>query len=75
MLYYEVGDVVTLKKPHPCGENLWEIKRKGVDMRLQCLGCDRDLWMARRDFEKRVRRIKDEETGKFVSIVHYRQDE
>ena len=35
MLYYELGDIVTLKKGHPCGENKLEIARKGADMKLK----------------------------------------
>ena len=37
---YEVGDVVTLKKGHPCGSKEWEILRVGADFRLKCMGCD-----------------------------------
>lgn len=66
ILKYEVGDVVTLKKPHPCGENRWEILRTGVDIKLKCLGCDRQIWVPRIDFEKRVRKIFIE--GKWESI-------
>ena len=33
---YKKGDIVTLKKEHPCGENKWEILRTGVDIKLQC---------------------------------------
>ncbi|MEJ8785460.1 DUF951 domain-containing protein [Peptoniphilus sp. EMRHCC_23] len=69
-LYYEEGDVVTLKKGHPCGENLWKILRTGVDIKLACMGCERTIWMARMDFEKRVRKIKEGE--KMVAIVHHR---
>lgn len=54
---YNIGDVVQLKKAHPCGENKWEIMRTGVDFRLKCLGCERLVWLARRDFEKRVKKI------------------
>lgn len=36
---YEVGDVVTMKKPHPCGSKEWEILRVGADFRLKCMGC------------------------------------
>ena len=36
---YEVGDVVRLKKQHPCGSSEWEILRVGADFRLKCLGC------------------------------------
>lgn len=66
---YRIGDVVTLKKGHPCGANEWEVLRTGVDVRLRCTGCDREVWMPRIDFNKRIRKIKDE--GKWVSIVHY----
>ena len=34
---YEVGDIVKLKKPHPCGSQEWEILRVGADFRLKCL--------------------------------------
>ncbi len=69
MLNYEVGDIVSLKKGHPCGENKWEIMRTGVDIKLKCLGCDRQIWVTRMEFEKRVRKILVDE--KFISIVHY----
>lgn len=73
ILKYDIGDIITLKKGHPCGENKWEILRTGVDIKLKCLGCDRQLMVPRVDFEKRVRKIKDGE--KFVSIVHYKGKE
>lgn len=68
--HYSVGDQVTLKKGHPCGENNWEITRTGADIKLRCQGCDRQIWMTRMEFEKRVRKILNEK-GKWVSIVHY----
>ena len=40
---YEVGDVVRLKKQHPCGSSEWEILRVGADFRLKCLGCGNGL--------------------------------
>lgn len=73
MLHYEKGDIITMKKPHPCGENKWEIERTGVDIKLRCLGCERKIWIPRRDFEKRVRKIKEGE--KFVAIVHHKKKE
>ena len=36
---YEVGDIVKLKKQHPCGSREWEILRVGADFRLKCTGC------------------------------------
>lgn len=73
MLYYELGDVITLKKPHACGANEWEITRLGADMKLKCLGCERVIWISRIDFEKRVRKIR--EDGKMISIVHHKRSE
>ena len=54
---YNIGDVVQLKKLHPCGENKWEIMRTGVDFKLKCLGCERQVWLARREFERRMKKI------------------
>lgn len=73
ILNYELGDIVTLKKGHPCGENKWEITRTGVDIKLKCTKCDREIWMSRIDFEKRVRKIKEDD--KFISIVHHKRKE
>jgi hypothetical protein len=57
LVKFNVGDVVALKKPHPCGENKWEVLRVGVDFKLKCLGCDRQVWIPRIEFERRVRKI------------------
>jgi hypothetical protein len=59
----EVGDVVKLKKPHPCGANEWEITKLGMDIGLTCLGCNRKVRLVRYDFDRRfrgyIRRYKD----------------
>lgn len=73
MLYYKVGDQVTLKKGHPCGENHWEILRTGVDIKLKCMGCERQIWLTRIEFEKRVRKILVDD--KWISIVHHKPEE
>lgn len=49
---YEVGDVVTMKKPHPCGSKEWEILRVGADFRLKCMGCGHQIMIARKLVEK-----------------------
>ena len=54
-LNYEVGDIVKLKKPHPCGSNEWEILRVGADFRLKCMGCGHQIMVARRLVEKNTR--------------------
>ena len=54
---YEVGDVVRLKKQHPCGSSAWEILRVGEDFRLKCLGCGHQIMIARKLLEKNVKEI------------------
>lgn len=54
----QVGDVITLKKQHPCGGREWEVLRIGADFRLKCLGCGRQIMIARRLAEKNVRDIR-----------------
>ena len=55
---FEVGDVVKLKKPHPCGSHEWEILRVGADFRLKCMGCGHQVMMPRRQVEKSTRELK-----------------
>lgn len=54
---YNIGDIVQLKKKHPCGEDKWEVMRIGVDFKIKCLGCERVVWLPRRDFVKRVKKV------------------
>ncbi|MFO7942268.1 MAG: DUF951 domain-containing protein [Bacillota bacterium] len=52
-----VGDVVVLRKPHPCGSDRWEILRIGADFRLRCLGCGRLVMLPRSKVERRIKRV------------------
>jgi hypothetical protein len=58
MYTYEVGDIVRLKKQHPCGSNEWEILRVGADFRLKCTGCAHQVMMPRRVVEKNTNGLK-----------------
>ena len=55
---YEVGDIVKLKKQHPCGSQEWEILRVGADFRLKCMGCGHQVMMPRRQVENSTRELK-----------------
>lgn len=44
---YEVGDIVELKKKHPCGSKTWEITRVGVDFKFKCIGCNHVIMIER----------------------------
>lgn len=50
-----IGDVVRLKKPHPCGSYEWTVTRLGADIGLRCHGCDRRVMLSRRLLEKRLK--------------------
>ncbi len=54
----EVGNVLVLKKQHPCGSNEWEVLRVGQDFRIKCLGCEHQLMLPRVALEKRIKEIK-----------------
>lgn len=55
---YAVGDIVRLKKKHPCGSFTWEILRVGADFRLKCTGCGRQIMVARKLVEKNTKEIQ-----------------
>ena len=54
---YQVGEIVKLKKPHPCGSKEWEILRVGQDFRLKCRGCGHQIMISRPLLEKNVKEI------------------
>ena len=54
---FSLGDRVILKKPHACGENLWEIVRVGADVKLKCTACGRVVMLDRLEFLKRAKKL------------------
>lgn len=54
---YHIGDVVQMKKNHPCGSNEWEVMRIGVDFVIRCCGCGHRVMIPRPKFEKAVKKI------------------
>lgn len=64
---YKLGDIVIMKKGHPCGVNEWEIIRMGADIKIKCLGCGRSVMLPRIEFNKKIKKIvggKDEKIQK-----------
>ncbi len=49
-----IGDVVRMRKPHPCGSYVWEVYRVGADIGLTCRQCGRRTLMSRRHFTHRM---------------------
>ena len=54
---YQVGDVVYMKKAHPCGNHEWEILRIGMDFRIRCKKCAHMVMLPRARFERNVKKI------------------
>lgn len=56
----ELGDTVIMKKPHPCGSKEFEITRLGVDYKLRCCGCGREVMISRIKAEKNIKSKKED---------------
>lgn len=54
---FNVGDLVELRKPHPCGCKQWQILRTGMDFRLKCTGCGHMVMVPRVKFEKDLKKV------------------
>ncbi|MGN7457152.1 DUF951 domain-containing protein [Paenibacillus pasadenensis] len=54
---FELGDVVQMKKPHPCGTNEMEVIRMGMDIRIKCVGCKHSVLIPRAKFEKNLKKV------------------
>ena len=54
---FNVGDILEMKKQHPCGEKKMKVMRIGSDIRMMCMGCGRDMTVAREKIEKNIRKI------------------
>ena len=58
-----VGDRLVMKKNHPCGSNEFDVLRIGMDFRIRCVGCSREVMVARVKVEKNIKRIIRAEEG------------
>ena len=54
---YKLGSIVVMKKSHPCGENRWEITRMGIDIKIKCTKCNREVMLSRIYFEKKLKKV------------------
>ena len=52
-----LGDVLVMKKAHPCGSKEWLVLRTGMDFRLRCSGCGHEVLLPRSKAEKNIRQI------------------
>ena len=54
---FYIGDIVKMRKVHPCGSDEWEVIRVGADIKIKCLGCSRIVMIPRSKFQKGVKKI------------------
>jgi len=54
---FGLGDIVQMKKQHPCGTNEWKIIRMGADIRIKCEGCQHSGMIPRREFDKKMKKV------------------
>ena len=57
-LKFNVGDILLMKKKHPCSSDLFKVARLGSDVRIICQGCGRDLTLQRDSLEKMIKRVQ-----------------
>ena len=58
---FKLNDIVIMKKPHACGTNKWQITRVGVDVKIKCINCNREIMIDRLEFKKKLKGVLDEE--------------
>lgn len=54
---FNLGDIVEMKKTHPCGSKEWKIIRMGADIKIKCCGCNRIIMLERSKFEKDMKKV------------------
>jgi len=52
-----LGDLVQMRKTHPCGSDRWRIIRVGADIKIKCSGCSRIVMLERQEFLKRMKKL------------------
>ncbi len=55
---YELGMIITTKKPHVCKNDKWEVIRIGADIKIKCLGCNREIMIPKVKLDKKIKKNK-----------------
>lgn len=54
----KINDIITVKKPHPCGSREFLVLRVGMDFKIRCLKCNHEIMIVRKNIERNIRSIK-----------------
>ena len=57
VIKFDVGDILEMKKPHPCGGREFRVMRTGSDVRVCCIACGRDMTVPRLKLEKNIKKV------------------
>lgn len=68
-IQFRIGDVVQMKKQHPCGSSEWEVLQLGSDMRVKCRGCGRIVLIARPKFLKGAKKVLNRDVSGPTELV------
>ena len=68
IIKFQIGDVLEMKKPHPCGSCFFRVARVGSEMRVICQGCGRDLTIDRLKLEKQTKKALSEKESEGESV-------
>ncbi len=60
----KIGDIITVKKPHPCGSRDFRVLRIGMDFKIKCEGCGHEIMLPRSKVEKSIRLVNGEKAVK-----------
>lgn len=52
-----VGDLIQTRKPHPCGSSEFSVLRVGMDFKIKCSGCGREVMLPRTKIEKNIKKL------------------
>lgn len=61
MIQLDAGDIIKMKKKHPCGSYEWQILKTGADIKLSCCGCSHEIILKRSLVEKNIKKIQKNE--------------
>ena len=68
-IQFRIGDIVQMKKKHPCGSQEWEVVQLGSDMRIKCRGCGRIVLIPRPKFLKGAKKVLNRDVTEDVALV------
>ena len=71
---YKLNDQVIMKKPHACGTNLWQIVRTGVDIKIKCINCGREVMLERLEFNKKLKKVLGDNDAKTFFVLETNGD-